>query len=173
MGRRLVLGVPAMLLLGLALATPVLAHGDHDARPIARGLRAGPYSISIWQVYPDGGMTMAQHLIVMFDGLPATPAAARVDLVVNGERQEVFPSTTTRNGLETSEGVDVFDVIALTVADEAGAWNLDPLIVQPPPTSVLPMTELVYLSIALTAATALWVARRAARAWRQPAISAS
>ena len=51
----------------LALATPALAHGDHDARPLARHLAAGPHNISLWQVYPDAGMAMTPHLIVMFD----------------------------------------------------------------------------------------------------------
>ena len=52
----------------LVPAAPVLAHGDHDARPLARDLAAGPYSISLWQVYPDAGSAMTPHLIVMFDG---------------------------------------------------------------------------------------------------------
>ncbi len=60
----------------LALATPVLAHGDHDARPLARNLEAGPYSVSLWQVYPDFGAAMTPHLIVMFDGQAANPASA-------------------------------------------------------------------------------------------------
>src|SRR5262245_53300381 len=72
----------------MSIAAPVLAHGDHDARPLARDLGAGPHVISLWQVYPDAGDTMAPHLIVMFDGVPATPADAVVAVAVDGQPVE-------------------------------------------------------------------------------------
>ena len=65
--RSLVRGAVLAVASAVVLATPVLAHGDHDARPLARHLAAGPYTISLWQVYPDAGSSMTPHLIVMFD----------------------------------------------------------------------------------------------------------
>lgn len=151
----------------VALAPSVLAHGDHDARPLARQLAAGPYVISLWQVYPDAGAAMTPHLIVMFDGAAARPAADVV-VAVNARPMAVVPSTTTANGWETIEGVDEGDVLTVTVSDGVKAWNLDPVVVPPPPTSMLPMQELLYASIFLTLATGWWMVGRTARAWRRP-----
>ena len=151
------------------LAGPVAAHGDHDARPLARHVAAGPYSISLWQVYPDVGAAMTPHLIVMFDD-GAVPATADVRVAMNSEPMEVVPSTTTANGWETTEGVAEGDVLTVTISDGSQAWDLDPVVVPPPPTSMLPMQELIYTSIALTIGTALWVAGRTTRAWRRPAV---
>jgi hypothetical protein len=152
----------------LALAGPVLAHGDHDARPLARDLDAGPYVVSLWQVYPDAGDAMTPHLIVMFDG--GAPASTVADLVVevDGSPMEVQPSATTNNGWETTMGLVEGQAVSVTVSDGTGSWALAPVVVPPPPTSMLPMTELIYTSILLTAATAWWVAARTARAWRRP-----
>jgi hypothetical protein len=65
------------------------------------------------------------------------------------------------------------DVLTVTVSDGTQAWALDPVVVPPPPTSMLPMSELIYASIFLTFATAIWMARRTARAWRRPAVRAT
>jgi hypothetical protein len=156
----------------VALVTPALAHGDHDARPLARHLEAGPYIVSLWQVYPDAGAAMTPHLIVMFDDRVA-PTAADVIVAVNATPMEVRHSTTTSNGWETAEGIDEGDVVTVSISDGIQAWDLDPVIVPPPPTSMLPMQELIYASIFLTIGTAWWVAGRTARAWRRPAITAS
>ena len=168
MQRSLLLGAIAAAISTAALAAPVVAHGDHDARPLARDLVAGPYRISLWQVYPDAGTAMTPHLIVMFDGARAAPQSAAVAVAVNAAPQEVKPSTTTANGWETTEGVDVWDVITITISEGAEVWGLGPVIVPPPPTSLLPMRELIGASILLTACAALWAARRTARAWRRP-----
>ena len=45
MRRRLIGGALAAALWALLLAAPAWAHGDHDARALARDLRAGPYLI--------------------------------------------------------------------------------------------------------------------------------
>ncbi len=156
----------------LALATPAAAHGDHDARPLARHLEAGPYIISLWQVYPDAGDAMTPHLIVMFDGRAASPTVD-VIVAVNSTPMEVRPSLTTSNGWETAEGLAEGDVVAVTISDGIQAWDLDPVVVPAPPTSMLPMEELIYASIFLTAGTAWWLAGRTARAWRRPTISAT
>ena len=64
-------------------------------------------------------------------------------------------------------------VVSVTVSEGTGTWTLDPVVVPPPPTSMLPMTELIYTSILLTAATAWWVVARTARAWRRPTLPAA
>jgi hypothetical protein len=104
----------------------------------------------------------------MFDGLAAAPAAVSVRVEVNGAISEARPSSTTTNGFETMGGVDPGDVVAITVSDGVHTWALDPVVVPPPPTSLLPMEELLYAAIALTIATAWWMAGRTARAWRRP-----
>ena len=169
--RRLV-GVFAAVIATLALAAPASAHGDHDARPLARQVAAGPYSVSLWQVYPDAGSAMTPHLIVMLDGSAAT-AVPRIAVAVNSISTEVHPSTTTSNGWETTDGLDVGDVVTVTISDGSQAWELDPVVVPPAPTSMLPMEELIYASIFLTACTTVWVARRFTRTWRRPAATAT
>jgi hypothetical protein len=173
MERRLLVGGFAAAALAVVLATPVWAHGDHDARPLARDLEAGPYSISLWQVYPDAGVAMTPHLIVMFDGGEVLPAGTTVNVAVGSTPMEVRPSTTTANGWETTEGLAEGDVVTVTITDGSRTWDLVPVVVPPAPTSMLPMPELIYTSIVLTAGTAWWVAGRTARAWRRPAVRAA
>ena len=151
-----------------ALPGSVLAHGDHDARPLARGLQAGPHTISLWQVYPDSGSAMTPHLIVMFDGVRAAPPAIQVHVAVNSVSMDMRPSATTANGFQTLEGLDEGDVVTVSISDGAQAWELEPVAVPPPPTSLLPVEELLYASILLTIGSAWWVAGRTARAWRRP-----
>jgi hypothetical protein len=165
MRQRVVLGFVAAALAISAGASPVLAHGDHDARPIARDLAAGPYRISLWQVYPDAGDTMTPHLIVLFDGLQAAPSAT-VRVAVNGTPIAAHPSTTTSNGWETMRGLEAYDVVMVTIVEGSQAWSLDPVVVPQAPASAIPMRELIYLSMALTAVAAVWLAGRTARTWR-------
>ena len=115
--KRLLAGAFAAATLTVVLAAPAWAHGDHDARPLARQVQAGPYVISLWQVYPDTGTAMTPHLIVMFDGGAAVPPAAVVSVAVNATPTEVRPSTTTSNGWETTEGVAEGDVVTVTISD--------------------------------------------------------
>jgi len=171
--KRLLAGLLAAATAMLLLATPALAHGDHDARPLARDLAAGPNTISLWQVYPDVGAAVTPHLIVMFDAGTTAPASAIVTVDVNSTSMDVRPSTTTPNGWETTEGVAEGDVVTVTISDGTQAWALDPVVVPPPPTSMLPMEELIYVSIFLTAGTAIWAAGRTSRAWRRPVIASS
>ena len=169
MKRSLTAGAFAAALIA-ALAAPVSAHGDHDARPLARHLPAGPYTVSLWQVYPDAGDAMTPHVIVMFDGGTA-PAEGGVGVDVNAAPMEVRPSATTSNAWETTLGVAEGDVVTVTVSDGTQSWALDPVVVPAPPTSMLPMEQLLYASIVLTAGTAWWVASRTVRAWRRPAVT--
>ena len=170
MPARLVLSASAAAILTLALASAALAHGDHDARPLARDLAAGPHHVSLWQVYPDVSTAMTPHVIVMFDGEAATHAGYHTSVTRKSTPMAVVRSTTTANGLETTEGVVEGDVLTVTITDGSQRWALDPVIVPPPPTSMLPMEELIYSAIFLTFATACWMARRTARAWRRPVV---
>lgn len=172
--RRRFIGASIATTWAVALAvTPALAHGDHDARPLARNLPAGPHIISLWQVYPDAGDDMTPHLIVMFEGGAPAPEAAVVSVEVDGSPLEVHPSLTTSSGWETTRGLAEGEVVTVTIAEGGQTWALDPLVVPPPQISMLPMTELIYVSIFLTLGTALWVARRTASAWRRPMVRAS
>ena len=73
---------------------------------------------------------------------------------------EVRPSTTTANGWETTEGLAEGDVVTVTISDGSQAWDLDPVVVPPPPTSMLPMQELIYASIFLTLGTGVVAGRK-------------
>ena len=169
MKRTRLVGAFAAAFLTLALVAPVSAHGDHDARPIARDLMAGPYSVSLWQVYPDSGEAMTPHLIVLFDGVGA-PTDADVSVAVNSAPMTVQPSFTNANAWETLQGVAVGDALAVTISVGSQSWDLAPVVVPPAPTSMLPMRELVLFAILLTAGTAMWALRRTARAWRRPVV---
>jgi hypothetical protein len=169
-GSRFLASLFAAATMLVVFAAPALAHGDHDARPLARNQEAGPYRLSLWQVYPDAGMAMTPHLIVMLEPGSAVPASASVTVAVDGVPMVVAPSMTTAHAWETATGLDEGDVVAVTLSDATGAWDL-PTVVVPPAATLLPMQELIYASIALTAATAWWAAKRTARAWRRPLAS--
>lgn len=170
--RHLLLGALTSAVLLVGLAAPVLAHGDHDARPLARRLAAGPFQVSLWQVYPDAGTSMTPHLIVVFDGAQVPSASVVVGVEVNATVTAVQRSSTTVGGWETSAGVAEGDVVTVTISDAGRTWDLGPIIVPPAPTSMLPMEELIYLSMFLTIGTAWWAASRTARAWRKPMTAA-
>ena len=165
------MGAVTAVMWTVATASPVLAHGDHDAHALARDIKAGPYVVSLWQVYPDTGDSMEPRLIVMVDGGAATDPVTDVSVAVDSSPMEVTPSTTTADGWETSQGVVKGDVIAVTISDGSDAWRLEPVVVGETATSLLPMQWLIYISSALTAVTAVWVAARTARAWRRPSRS--
>ena len=58
--------------------------------------------------------------------------------------------------------------MTVTIADGTEARRLDPVVVPPAPTSMLPMQELIYTSISLTFGTACWMASRTARPGDDP-----
>lgn len=161
------------LAVGAALASPALAHGDMDAHPLARDMRAGPYTVSLWHVYPDTADAMDPHLIVMVDGGVDAAPVTDVAVEVGSSPLAVTPSTTTANGWETDRGVVKGDIVSVVISDGTQGWRLDPIVVGQTTTSMLPMQLLIYISSALTAVTALWVASRTFRAWRRPPQAAS
>jgi hypothetical protein len=154
----------------LALASPALAHGDHDARPLLRGAEAGPYVVSLWQVYPDVGSALTPRLIIMVDGTDSSALVSGVDVEVNSVSTGTIPSPTSPGGWETIDGITPGDVIGVTISDGSGTWPLEPVIVPPAPTAMLPMKQMIAVSIFLATATAWWIAGRTARAWRRPLI---
>jgi hypothetical protein len=168
MRRNLIRAVFAAMAATLAVAGPAMAHGDHDARALVRGVPAGPYTVSLWQVYREVDATITPHLIVMLDGATTPDPVTAVTVAADGTPLVVGPSTTTSNGWETTEGVGEGTELVVAISDGQQTWSLEPVVVPPPPTSLIPMVELIYVSIFLTAATAIWMARRATRAWRRP-----
>ena len=98
MRRRLIRAALYAVAASLVLVMPVLAHGDQDARPLARDLKAGPYVISLWQVTLDAGPLIGPHLIVMFDGGPAVSTVAEVGVAVNAQPLTVVARATGTDG---------------------------------------------------------------------------
>ncbi len=151
----------------LAIPLPALGHGDHDARPLLRHAPLGPYTVSLWQVYPDVGSAMTPHLIVMFDDAPAGPDAV-ITATVDAESVEMMPSMTSPGAWETATGVETDDIVTVTVSDGGESWSTPNVLIPAPLTSVLPMRALIALSIFLATAVAWWIGGRAAQAWRRP-----
>jgi len=155
------------LLAAMSLGLPAMAHGDHDARPLLRHAEVGPYTVSLWQVYPDVGSAIIPHLIVMFDeGIPDEGTV--VSVRVGSENVHVMPSLTTTGAWETMTGVEPEDVVSVTISDRGEAWSVPTVVIPPPLTSVFPMRALIAISIFLATAAAWWVASRTAQAWRRP-----
>ena len=155
------------LLVVMALALPAMAHGDHDARPLLRRAEVGPYTVSLWQVYPDVGSAIIPHLIVMFDdGIPDEGTVVSVQ--VGGESVHVMPSMTSPGAWETMTGVEPDDVVSVTITERDGAWSAPTVVIPPPLASIFPMRALIAISIFLATAVAWWVGGRTAQAWRRP-----
>ncbi len=163
------LGVVSTMVVALTavIALTALAHGDHDARPLLRGAEAGPYDVSLWQVYPDVGSSMTPHLIVMFDDMPSG-ANTEVSVRIGDDDVDVVPSMTTPGAWETVIGLKSGDLVTVTVGDGGESWALPTILVPEALTSVLPMKLLIAISIFLATAVAWWAAGRTARAWRRP-----
>ena len=155
------------LLAVMSLALPAMAHGDHDARPLLRRAEVGPYTVSLWQVYPDVGSAMTPHLIVMFDdGVPDEGSVVSVQ--VGSEKVHVMPSLTTDGAWETMTGVEPDDVVSVTVSERGEAWTVPSVVIPPPLTSMFPMRALIAISIFLATAVVWWIGGRTAQAWRRP-----
>jgi hypothetical protein len=155
------------LLAMMSIALPAWAHGDHDARPLLRDAELGPYSVSLWQVYPNAGSVMTPLLIVMFDeGTPTAETALSVQL--GSEEVDIVPSSTSPGAWETTTGLDTDDLITVTVAENGESWSTPTIMIPPPLTSMFPMRALIAISIFLATAVAWWIGGRTAQAWRRP-----
>ncbi len=151
----------------LLVPLPAAAHGDHDARPLIRGAGLGPYTVSLWQVYPDAGSAMLPVLVVMFDEGEMGDAAI-LSVRVGGDEVGLAPSPTTAGAWETTSGLDTDDTVVVTISEGGESWTTPTVIVPPPLTSMLPMRGLIAVSIFLATAVAWWIGGRAATAWRRP-----
>lgn len=164
---RLAVASTTVVTLTVLMALPALAHGDHDARPLVRGAAAGPYDVSLWQVYPDVGSAMTPHLIVVLDEAPSS-TDPEISVLIGEDVVDVVPSMTTPGAWETVVGLESEDLVTVTVGDDSGSWVLPTIVVPEPLTSVLPMRLLIAISIFLATAVAWWAAGRTTRAWRRP-----
>jgi hypothetical protein len=151
----------------LALPLPAVAHGDHDARPVLRGADLGPYTVSLWQVYPDAGSAMLPLVVVMFDE-GEMGRGTTLSVRVGGEEVGLAPSLTTPGAWETTESLETDDSVVVTISEDGQSWSTPSVVIPPPLTSVLPMRALIALSIFLATAVAWWIGGRTAQAWRRP-----
>jgi hypothetical protein len=151
----------------LAMPLPAAAHGDHDARPLLKGAELGPYTVSLWQVYPDVGSEMLPLMVVMFDGEPVGPDAI-LSVEVDGVEVGITPSLTTPGAWETTSGLKMEDSVVVTVSEGGVSWSTPSVVIPPPLTSMLPMRGLIAISIFLATAVAWWIGGRTAQAWRRP-----
>jgi len=155
------------LLAAMSLALPAMAHGDHDARPLLRRAEVGPYTVSLWQVYPDVGSAIIPHLIVMFDDEMPDEGTV-VSVQVGSEDVHVMSSLTTPGAWETMTGVEPNDVVSVTISERGEAWSVPTVVIPRPLTSMFPMRALIAISIFLATAVAFWIGGRTAQAWRRP-----
>lgn len=151
------------------LASPVSAHGENDARPIARDLAVGPYVVSLWQVIGDHGSGMSAHVIVDFQ----TDAPGEDDsvlLAVDGSAHAVLEasSSPTLEGVWlTSGSVDFGDEVRVGVGTGGReAWS-EAVSVPSPPSDALPMGLIISGAALFTILVVMWLARRFRRAWRR------
>jgi hypothetical protein len=158
-----VLAITLVLLVPL----PASAHGDHDARALVKGADLGPYTVSLWQVYPDAGSAMLPLVVVMFDEGVMGPDAT-IGVEVNGEQVGVGPSLTTSGAWETTSGLDSDDSVVVIITESGETWSTPAVVIPPPLTSMFPMRALIAISIFLATAVAWWIGGRAAQAWRRP-----
>jgi hypothetical protein len=151
----------------LALPLPALAHGDHDARALVKGADVGPYTISLWQVYPDAGSEMLPLVVAMFDEAPLGPGAT-LAVEVNGEHVNIAPSLTSAGAWETTSGLATDDSVRVSISEGGETWTTPTVVIPPPLTSMFPMRGLIAVSIFLASAVAWWIGGRTAQAWRRP-----
>ncbi|HET9203234.1 MAG TPA: hypothetical protein VFP67_08855 [Acidimicrobiia bacterium] len=163
--RRLFRAVTIALVLLVPL--PAWAHGDHDARPLLRHADLGPYTVSLWQVYPDAGSAMMPMLVVMFDE-GTLGEGSTLSVRVGGDEVGLAPSLTTAGAWETTSGLETDDSVIVTISEDGKSWTTPTVIVPPPLTSMLPMRGLIAVSIFLATAVAWWIGGRTAMAWRRP-----
>jgi len=154
----------------VVVSTPVLAHGEGDARALLRDVTAGPYTVSLWDVDGNSAMSMAPHVIVMFDGPMPTSG---VTVSVNATPIEVHVSTTTANGWETSQGVAIGDQLTVAISEEGHGWQVGPVIVEPVQAPIPMLKEVILASILVTVRVLWWAARRTGKVWRRPASGAT
>ena len=167
-GAVVVLAVLSMAWWGLT-ASPASAHGENDARPIARDVAVGPYTASVWQVIGDHGTTSSAHVVVDFGTESPTPQDSVVVAIV-APTPDTLPASlsSVSDGIwQTNGAVEFGDVIQLSIATDSDEWWSQSLTVPQPPGGSTPMRVLMGLTVVLSAIAIVWLGHRAKRAWRR------
>ena len=167
-GAAVVLAVMSMAWWGLT-TSPASAHGENDARSIARDVPVGPYTASVWQVIGDHGTTSSAHVVVDF-GTETPSAQDSVVVAVGAPETSLLPATPslTSDGVwQTTGAVEFGDVIQVGVATDSGHWWTQSFTVPQPPGGSMPMRVLIGMTVIISAVAIVWLGRRARRAWRK------
>ncbi len=149
----------------VVLSSPAWAHGENDARPIARDVQTGPYVATLWQVIGDHGSSLSSHLVVSFG--EHSPTAGDVVVIevggAAGGTLEASPTSATQwSTAATAEfGADV----RIGVSTESGAWWSQSTTVPRPPSALLPMRALMAVFAFVSTLVIAWLGKRARRAW--------
>ena len=149
--------------------SPASAHGENDARAIARDVAIGPYTASVWQVIGDHGTTSSAHVVVDFGTQAPTPQDSIVVAIV-APAPDTLPaslSSASDGTWQTNGAVEFGDVIQVGVAADSGEWWSQSLTVPHPPGGSTPMRVLMGLTVALSVVAIVWLGRRTKRAWRR------
>ena len=149
--------------------SPATAHGENDARPIARDVAVGPYSASVWQVIGDHGATSSAHVVVYFgDDMPGSRDSVIVTVDVPNPANLPASPRSPSDGMWQTDGAVAFgDVIRVGVATDSGEWWSQPLTVPRPPGGSTPMRVLIGITVILSTFAIVWLGCRARRAWRR------
>lgn len=155
------------------LPVPALAHGENDARPIAKNEAVGPYRITLWQVIGDHGSALSAHVVVDFGDVEPAQGEAVLVAVEADESAESAALTASRSeavgGMwQTADAVGFGDVIRVGVAGEHGQWWSSDLTVPPPPGETLLAKVAFALVVFVSTVILLWMIRRARHVWARP-----
>lgn len=151
--------------------SPASAHGENDARAIARDVAIGPYTASVWQVIGDHGTTSSAHVVVDFDAeTPISTDSIVVAIVApTQDTLAASPRSASDGTWQTSGEVAFGDVIQIGVVANSSEWWSLSLTVPHPPGGSTPMRVLMGLTMVLSIVAIVWLGRRARRAWRREA----
>jgi hypothetical protein len=166
--------VTIVLLLAFA-PSPASAHGENDARAIAKDVTVGPYEISVWQVIGDHDSAVSSHVVVDFGTTGVAPGETLLVAVESARRSSLVASQANRtDGMwQTAGAVGFGDVIRIRISDDAGEWRSQSLTVPQPPRQTLVVKAMFALTIFFSTVAALWLGQRARRVWSRPLISPS
>ncbi len=152
------------------LPVPALAHGENDARPIARNEAVGPYRITLWQVIGDHGSDLSAHVVVDFgDVEPAEGETVLVDVEADADLALTASRSEAVDGMwQTANAVGFGDVIRVGVAGEHGQWWSSDFTVPPPPGETFLAKVAFALVVFVSTVILLWMTRRARHVWARP-----
>ncbi len=151
------------------MVAPAAAHGENDARSIARDAQLGPYAFTLWQVIGDHGAQRSAHVVVDFgDHAPAkgTSLIVAVDSAAT-------PLVATRSGdvpgmWQTAGAVGFGDVIRVGLVDGDTQWWSSPFEVPQPPGETLVGKAAFSLALFASTLVLVWMGRRTRQVWSRP-----